>query len=406
MPRGFFFESELVGKEPPSAIPKCGACGLYKACKSPKMEPTGRGNKKILVIAESPGPEEDEEGRQLVGNSGRELRDAMKRTMGVNLQKDCVLTSAIICRPKNGPSPDQIEWCRPNLLKTIEAVKPELIIPLGYAAVRALIGHLWKEDIGNISRWIGWQIPDQLLNAWVTPTFHPAYVLRSRDDVIRQLFESHLESAAELLGTRPYPNGPPNYNSEIETITSPTKAARLLRKMAANPAPISFDYEVNMLKPDHPDAIIISAAVCWKGKKTIAFPFIGDAVDAWRELMSSDCPKIAHPIKFEDRWTRARARVKPRKWAWCTQTAAHILDNRRGITGLKFQSYARLGFPNYNDRVDKFIRGKGSMAANNLLKQVSLEDLLLYNGLDALLTYKLAELQTKDAGLYERVLQC
>jgi len=39
----------------------CGRCGLYKQCISPKMKATGGGEKGILIIAEAPGRQEDEQ---------------------------------------------------------------------------------------------------------------------------------------------------------------------------------------------------------------------------------------------------------------------------------------------------------------------------------------------------------
>lgn len=157
MSHGFFPASMLLEtKAPTSLVPKCGACGLYKTCNTPKMEPSGAGRKRILILAEAPGETEDAKGIQLCGKSGTYLSDTLKG-LGVSMRKDCWLTNAIICRPPDNETPDdkKIEWCRPNLTKTIKELQPDIIIPLGGVAVKSLIGSIWKEDVGPISRWVG-----------------------------------------------------------------------------------------------------------------------------------------------------------------------------------------------------------------------------------------------------------
>src|SRR5690606_23623431 len=141
---GFFPASQLqVAKAPPSLAPQCGACGLFKTCKSPKMPVSGKGRREILVVAEAPGKDEDDRGIQLVGESGQLLERAMRKA-GVDMRKDCWLTNSLICRPPNNrmPTKQEIDYCRPNLLKTIKELDPKVIILLGGSAVRSLIGYL------------------------------------------------------------------------------------------------------------------------------------------------------------------------------------------------------------------------------------------------------------------------
>ena len=75
---GFFPDGLIQMAEPASTIPQCGACGLYKGCKSPKMEPTGNGKRKVLIVGEAPGNEEDRKGIQLIGKSGKRLEDDLQ----------------------------------------------------------------------------------------------------------------------------------------------------------------------------------------------------------------------------------------------------------------------------------------------------------------------------------------
>ena len=88
MNKGFFSISKLQNKQPESHITKCGLCGLYKNCISPKMPPTGKGRKKILIVAEAPGEEEDKRNTQLIGRAGKYTRRVLK-TLNIDLDIDC-----------------------------------------------------------------------------------------------------------------------------------------------------------------------------------------------------------------------------------------------------------------------------------------------------------------------------
>ena len=95
MNKGFFTLSE--SKQPTaSKLAQCGLCGLYKHCLSPKMPPSGDGRKKILVVAEAPGENEDKQNTQLIGRAGQRLKFHLKQ-LGVDLHRDCWKTNAVIC---------------------------------------------------------------------------------------------------------------------------------------------------------------------------------------------------------------------------------------------------------------------------------------------------------------------
>lgn len=401
MPEGFFATSTwLAAKAPQSRIPKCGACGLFKSCKSPKMEPFGKGKKKILIVGEAPGREEDMKGRQFVGGGGRKL-EATLRKYGVDLREDCTTTNCLICMPPKGrdPSPLEVDYCRPNLLRTIEEVKPEVIIPLGRFGIEALIPLVWKEDVGGGYRWLGWNIPCQKYNAWICPTWHPSFILskleqdqkRKRNSVEGMYWEHHIEKACRLEG-RPW-REVPDYASQVSVILDHRDAARRIRRMIEKGGTVAFDYETNMLKPDAPDARIVSCSVCWEGKETIAFPWFGKAIPAMGELLQSDLRKIASNLKFEERWTLKEFGFRVRRWLWDTMIAAHVIDNRRDITSIKFQSFVLLGAEPYDDHIKPLLHTKGDKKVNQILKEIDMKQLLTYNGLDSLLEYLVATKQ-------------
>lgn len=409
MRRAIFSSSELATTTAPQPrVPMCGACGLYKKCLSPKMVPAGRGRRSILVVGEAPGEKEDEDGRPFVSRApaGGELRRVF-RLNGVDLDRDCWAANALICRPPHNVIKDtkMIDYCRPNLLRTIAELDPEVIILLGGSAVRSFIGSVWKSAGGKkkkevgVSLWAGWQIPLQRPNAWVCPTFHPSHVLRSEKEssgpVIKRAFEDHLAAALRLSG-RPW-DPPPDYAGRVEVIVDPVRAARRLRRYREGR--VAFDYETNMLKPDSPQAEIVSAAVCWQGQETIAFPFHGPVKEALRDMLRNpQVIKTGANIKFEERWSRKILKTPVVGWEFDDMLGSHALDCRYGITGVKFQSFVRLGQPDYSSHVEPYLRAKGGNTVNRI-REVNLPSLLLYNGMDALLEYLLGRRQRRELRL-------
>jgi len=74
-----------------------------------------------------------------------------------------------------------------------------------------------------------------------------------------------------------------------------------------------------------------------------------------------------------------------------------VLDNRPGITGLKFQSFMRLGIEPYNDHIEPLLKGRGGNGRNRVM-QCDQTELMRYCGIDALLTWIISRDQRKEMG--------
>lgn len=393
---GFFAESTLRKiKKPKALVAKCGLCQLYKHCKSPKMKVFGEGLKRILIVGEAPGETEDDTGKPFRGKSGKYLRNRLKE-IGIKMDRDCWMTNALICRPEGNKTPtsEQIEWCNPNLRKVISTLKPIAILTVGKAAIESVLTGIWRKDLGAVSRWAGFKIPCRDLNTWIIPTFHPSYILRELkiakgETPIEAIYGHHL-SLLKGITKRPFKKVE-DLSKQIEILYDEDKIIKALNWMRKHPAPISPDYETNMLKPDSPKSEIRAASVCWNGERTIAFPYEGQKVKrAWRRLMYSDCPKYGQNFKFEDRWTHDPIP----NWQWDTMNIFHIIDNRKQACSLDFQAFVLLGLGTYSDHISPFFKAEDSYEENRI-KDIDLGELLLYNGLDALTTFLIAKMQRK-----------
>jgi uracil-DNA glycosylase family 4 len=389
-----FFESSTVQKERPSGlIPRCGSCGLFKGCQSPKMPVYGKGRKGILFVGEAPGQTEDEKGRPFIGKAGQFLREALE-ALDFDLDKDAWTTNSLICRPPGNKTPEdkQIEYCRPNLLNTIEQLKPTVVVLLGRSAVCSALPVYWKGEVGELSRWVGWQIPGP--DNWICPTYHPSYLGRVNSPLLNRMFSQHLEEAISIEITPPEPH---DFRPQIKLLYDADDVLTAIEEIDSEGGWVAVDYETNCLKPEYPKARIYSCALS-NGHRTVSFPWCSVVAEGMTEFFRSDrTKKIASNLKFEDRWTRKMLGTRVRNWGWDTMLAAHCLDNRRGICSLKFQSWVKLGVPTYNEHIAPYLSsGKGHY---NSIEKIELDDLLFYGGMDGLLEYRLAMVQMKEIGI-------
>jgi len=377
----------------------CLTCNLYKKCNSPKMEASGKGEKGILVIAEAPGAEEDRQGVQLVGKVGRDFEQRLANN-GIDLHRDCRKINAINCRPPKNrtPKPDEIEACRWKVWKEIKDFKPKVILLLGTAAVHSFLGHRKPKNLGGITKWRGWQIPDRTVNAWVCPMFHPSFLNYSKD-VAAVLFDRDLKMALKMVKKK-FPKSK-DEEQYVQTTKDPGTVDTYLRSILhKGTSPISFDYETTGIKPHAEGHKIVTCAISEGPKHAFAFPVMKQNKRMLRKVLKNKkIKKIAQNLKFEHTWSDVRLNAGVRGWLWDTMLASHILDNRRGITGLKFQVYVNFGLLGYDDKIAMFMEDEENKEKNhntfNRILEANIDDVLLYNGLDALLTYKLWRKQRK-----------
>lgn len=389
-----FSSSELQIRSAPSLIPRCGACGLLKGCLSPKMPVDGEGRKKILVIGEAPGKNEDEKGIPFCGDAGQYLQSKLP----VDLRRDCWIMNSLSCRPPKNAIDDvrKIDYCRPIVIKAIEDLQPNVVILLGAMAVKSVIGWLWRSDYGALNRWIGWQIPSQKINAWVCPTWHPSYLVRGGKgkgllEIEEMLFRNHLQAACSHT-KRPWKKVP-DYEKRIRVIFNSDEAAEAIEKLTNTDEPIAFDYETDRLKPDRQESRIICCSMS-DGLTSIAYPWDGKAIGATRKFLRSRTPKVGSNIKFEERWTRKVFGFGVRNWHWDTMVAAHVMDNRPKITGIEFQAFVHLGFPPWDSEVARHMKAKNANEENTL-QSCDLRKLLVYCAYDSLVEWHVAKKQQR-----------
>jgi uracil-DNA glycosylase family 4 len=98
----------------------------------------GSPNARVFFIGEAPGSEESRTGRPFVGPAGRFLDQALE-AIGLR-RSEVYLTSVEKYQPPGNRAPrqDEIDACKPLLLKQLEEIDPEIVVLLGRVAERAL----------------------------------------------------------------------------------------------------------------------------------------------------------------------------------------------------------------------------------------------------------------------------
>ena len=380
-----------------SSLTKCGACGLFKNCRTPKMSPVGRGSKKILILGESSSQAEDQ-GKE--GEASAYLRGVLKR-YGVDLAEDCWKLNAIGCKADSaeGPTDSQVEYCRPRVLNAIEELSPKVIIVLGGAAMKSLLSHRWFEGIGGINKWRGWTAPDRDLSAWVCPTYHPVYVMRmKKEPVIEKIFRDDIDRAISMLD-----ENLPSWKDEKESIhilDSPRQVAeKLAWYLQLSPMYLAFDYETTGLKPHAEGHRIVSCSFSLNGNDADVWMWKDMdkyCLEIYRKIMENhSIGKIASNIKYEDNWTYELVNCKIAGWVWDTMIGGHVLENRQGACSIKFLAYVHLGVVPWNNDVEGLLHSPKELGANafNRIDEIDPYDLMIYNGLDSIYEFQEAVLQ-------------
>lgn len=102
---------------------------------------SGSLSKKLILIGEAPGKNEDESGIPFVGGAGKILDQALFNA-GI-ARKDTFITNVVKCRPPNNriPTEEEIKICTDHYLKKeIRIISPKVICILGATALKSLLG--------------------------------------------------------------------------------------------------------------------------------------------------------------------------------------------------------------------------------------------------------------------------
>ena len=129
-----------------------------------------------MLIGEAPGRDEDIAGKPFVGRAGQ-LLDRMLAAIGLD-ESHVYITNTVYWRPPGNrtPTPQEVEACAPFLARQIELLSPNVLVLLGGAAAKSILGV--SEGIMRLrGKWLTYSSASGDLPALAT--LHPAYLLRN-----------------------------------------------------------------------------------------------------------------------------------------------------------------------------------------------------------------------------------
>lgn len=184
--------------EPLSKGARCHECAYWKSGRGPVPSTLPPGYT-FAVVAESPGKTEVQEGRTLIGPSGREIRTALKEA-GQDPNAVAYL-NAIQCQPEGGDlkadlrrikkeklnSP--IDCCRPRLLHELQPAKFAILMGGASLAAVGVDGSIMKLRGSPVKTPAG--VP-------TIPIPHAAYVMRDEGAIYRPVFRADVNKAVRI----------------------------------------------------------------------------------------------------------------------------------------------------------------------------------------------------------------
>jgi DNA polymerase len=180
----------------------CTACPLY-ARATQTVFGEGPVPAPLMLVGETPGDQEDRQGRPFVGPAGKLLDRCLEaasidrnEAYVTNVVKHFKWTERGKRRLHGKPSTGEIRACKPWYEAETALVKPHVLVLLGATAAQAALGPQFR-----VSRERGEFVPSNLA-PYVLATVHPSSLLRgepeTREEEIARFTEDLRKAAAAL----------------------------------------------------------------------------------------------------------------------------------------------------------------------------------------------------------------
>src|SRR3954467_4542395 len=118
----------------------CTKCPQLAATRTQVVFGAGNANAELMFVGEAPGKNEDLQGKPFVGQAGQ-LLDTLLGEIGMD-RSQVFIANVLKCRPPGNrdPLPEEIEECKPYLMRQIQLIEPKMICTLGNFATKTITG--------------------------------------------------------------------------------------------------------------------------------------------------------------------------------------------------------------------------------------------------------------------------
>ncbi|MDN5845693.1 MAG: uracil-DNA glycosylase [Candidatus Nitrosocosmicus sp.] len=170
----------------------CVLCGL-STTRTNAVPGSGSITRKIILIGEAPGKNEDETGSPFVGSAGKILDQAL--ICARIERKEIYITNVVKCRPPNNrvPTEEEIGICTSEYLKKeIDIILPKIICILGATALKSLLG------LKYMTTYRGKIVNRPPLKYFIT--YHPAATIYNNK--LKQIFFEDIQKLAKIVNAQ------------------------------------------------------------------------------------------------------------------------------------------------------------------------------------------------------------
>ncbi len=284
---------------------ECDKCPAL--CESRKQIVNGRGPKdaRVVIVGQAPGREEDRRGQPFIGPAGKTLYQWLEEA-GIDADRDVYYTNAVRCIPpmkdnkEREPTDEEIANCHDFLLDEIDEINPDIIIPAGAVALKALY-----DDAHKITAMRGTVLWHDELDIKMLPILHPSAAFHTWS--IEEFALSDLRKAARELKD---PRHNPADDKTAYTVCLDVESVEALADELVNSEFLSFDTETTSL--DWQTGHVLCVGLSDKEGTAFVVPVLGfmaeefwskkdkkRVIAALTRIFESDVPKIAQNGKFD-----------------------------------------------------------------------------------------------------------
>jgi len=392
--------TELVGTETRRhPLAACETCPLNTPSYG-YVPSFGPDRARIALVGQNPGRNEIKYGKPFIGPSGKLLD---KTLAAFQLERQTMfITNACLCTDVSNPSftppPAAVQACRGRLVTELKQHGVEKVVALGNTAAQSLL----RTKTGITQLRIGpYRETEELPGVKIVPTFHPAACLRSSAS-----FPSMANDFQKLVTNRQPWKEPivRILDTEKGSLLAIKILRRKFRKVVVD-IEVAIDKEKSFEHANHFGMLCIGVCVqkgvgIVFGEKACKSKAVLIELASWFKesdlILQNGKFDLGglHPLGFLDLAIGQDTMFK-----------SYVLDERRGIHGLKYNAIEKLGAPRYDEFLATYIPKGGNYG------HIPRPLLYTYNGYDVVCTWDLdeffdAEIDREDSLHLEPIRTC
>lgn len=335
-------------------------CNLWKSVNTPFIKCSGSKTPEILFVGEAPDADDDYQGANLVGDSGKTLRN-MLQAIGFNMGV-VAFSTVVKCRTtKQGykgivnraPENSEVNKCKNHVIAEISVLKPKIVVLLGSAPLKGVLN---KSGITN-------QRGREFIVDGITyvPTFSPSALLydeSKKEPLLEDLaFVYELWQKQSTKTVQPVSYYFLNSLKHFDVFLSKLTTAEEL----------AFDTETSCLKPFQAGAKIVAVSFSMVEREAFVIPLyhnkqmffegrkLAMVKGIIKDVMESDIPKDAQNGKFDIQFLEVTEGIKVKNLVHDTILAEYLRSEERGTHDLDYLAWKYTDMGGYSDGLAQYV---------------------------------------------------